>query len=161
MADVAVCGIYFATTVVIGFRAGGAQSSSTQNSSAAADTEEYFVAGRAMGRWTVGLSSMAALYSGMTMLGSPGYTYLNGPVMWPASLTVFVVVPCTVALIPVLHGAKLTSAYEYLELRFNRSLRLVGAILFLIRIIGYLGGALYIPVCDKQRLVVFPMFFEM
>ena len=105
---------------------------------------------------TVGLSVMAALYSGLTMLGIPGYTYTNGPVTLAAQAAIIVSVPFTVSLLPVFFSARITSAYEYLELRFSRTLRLAGAALFILRITMYLGSALYVPALAIEALVDTP-----
>ena len=105
---------------------------------------------------TVGLSVMAALYSGLTMLGTPGYTYTNGPVTLAAQAAIIVSVPFTVSLLPVFFSARITSAYEYLELRFSRTLRLAGAALFILRITMYLGSALYVPALAIEALVDTP-----
>jgi sodium-coupled monocarboxylate transporter 8/12 len=101
---------------------------------------------------------MSALYSGLTMLGTPAYAYMHGPVMLPAALAILGIVPITVAAIPVLHRHKLTTAYEYLELRFSRPLRLAGSGLFCVRISLYLGGALYAPAVAVETLVGAPMW---
>lgn len=146
LADYLVCCAYFASTVLIGLR----------SNEKLRNADDYFVAGRAMGSCTVGLSGLAALYSGLTMLGTPGYTYMRGPVTVANQLAMFVSVPCTVALLPVMHRAKITSAYEYLELRFNRPLRVLGAALFILRITMYLGSALYVPALAIEALAATP-----
>ena len=145
-ADIVVCVLYFALTIVIGKHSGDAVDS----------MDEYFVAGRSMGSCAVSLSSMAALYSGLTLLGSPGYVYVNGPVTALALLSIIVWVPITVLVIPVFHRAGITSAYEYLELRFNRRLRIVGASLFVLRIVSYLGSALYVPAVAVEAVAQVP-----
>jgi hypothetical protein len=132
--DAVVMAAYFVVTVAVGARS---------SSRTGGGSEEYMLAGRTMGCCAVGLSTLAALYSGMTLLGSPAYSYLHGPVMVPSFLCLFFVVPITVACIPVFHGAHITTAFEYLELRYQSpALRAVGSILFLGRIVMYLGGAL-------------------
>ena len=107
---------------------------------------------RSMGCCTVGLSVMAALYSGLTMLGTPGYTYMHGPVTLASQAAIMISVPFTVSLLPVFFGVRITSAYEYLEMRFDRTLRVVGAGLFILRITLYLGSALYVPALAIEAL---------
>jgi sodium-coupled monocarboxylate transporter 8/12 len=119
-------------------------------------SDDYFVAGRSMSCYTVGMSVMAALYSGLTMLGTPGYTYTHGPVTLAAQAAIIISVPFTVSLLPVFFNVRITSAYEYLEMRFNRTLRVVGAGLFILRITMYLGSALYVPALAIEALVDAP-----
>jgi hypothetical protein len=64
--DCVVCVLYLVVTAMVGARASSRRSR---------NTEDYLMAGRSMGFCTVGLSVYAALFSGITMLGSPGYVY--------------------------------------------------------------------------------------
>ena len=51
-------------------------------------------------------------YSGISMLGGPGYVWSYGVVTVVQQLSTYVAVPVTVwVFVPLLHGLKLTSAY--------------------------------------------------
>ena len=45
--------------------------------------------------------------------------------------------------VPLYHRLRLTSAYEYLERRFDRRLRLAGSLLFILYSLGWMGSMLY------------------
>src|SRR5262249_11305980 len=45
--------------------------------------------------------------------------------------------------VPIYHRLRLTSAYEYLELRFDRRLRRAGSLLFGLYTVAWLGSMLY------------------
>lgn len=95
-------------------------------------TEDYFVGGRNMKSWLVGLSLFATLLSTISYLALPGEVIKHGPVFLAGLFyvpIVFVVVGYL--LIPRLMRMKVTSAYEVLEGQFGRRGRLFGATLFL------------------------------
>ena len=49
--------------------------------------ESYFLAGRSMPGWIVGVSLMATIVSSMTFLATPGYTYANNWIYMPTHFT--------------------------------------------------------------------------
>ena len=101
------------------------------------DTEDFFLGGRRMPWMAVGLSMMATLLSTITYLGSPGEMIKNG-IGWfsgyiaiPAAMVVVLLV-----WIPFFMRLRLTSAYEYLEQRFDGRVRLLAGVLFLLLRLG-------------------------
>ena len=87
-------------------------------------SEDYFVGGRQMPWFAVGLSIMASLLSTISYLASPGEMIKNGPTMALAWLVVpFVFVVVSFVWLPFLMKLKLTSVYEYLDRRFGSSCR--------------------------------------
>lgn len=95
-------------------------------------SEEYFVAGRRMPWFAVGLSMVATLLSTLTYLGTPGDMIKNGAAMATGFLAVpFSFVVVGYLWIPFYMRLNVTSAYEYLERRFGLAARLFGVVLFL------------------------------
>jgi len=95
-------------------------------------TEDYFVGGRNMKSWLVGLSLFATLLSTISYLAQPGEIIKHGPVILTGLFyvpIVFVVVGYL--LIPKFMRLKVTSAYEVLEGQFGNGGRVFGATLFL------------------------------
>ena len=116
------------------------------------------MAGRSIGCCAVGLSVYAALYSGISMLGNPGYVYTHGPVVFVQALASYPSAAITAwVFIPFFNGLRLTSAYEYLELRFDLRVRLIGSFLFIVRIYLYLGQALYAPSLALEAVAGIPI----
>ena len=98
------------------------------------DTEDFFLGGRSMPWLAVGLSIMATLLSSITYLGMPGEIVKNGVAILAMQLAIFPVMIIVVwVLIPFFMRLRFTSAYEYLERRFDYRARLLGGVLFLLR----------------------------
>jgi len=123
----------FGAVIVIGIVCG------RRNKSA----ESYFLAGRNMPGWVVGISLMAAA-SSMTFLAMPGFayqenwrylpTYAMYPIAGLVALFLFV---------PFFRRSNVSSAYEYLEWRFGLWARLYAAAGFLIFQFFKMGIVLY------------------
>lgn len=108
------------------------------------DTEDFFLGGRNMPWFAVGLSIMATLMSTNTYLGAPGEmikygpAYLIGYLAYPA--TAFVIICYW---IPFFMRLRMTSAYEYLERRFDHRARWLGGLLFLGLRLGWMSMVVY------------------
>src|SRR6187401_3213705 len=97
------------------------------------EIEGYFLANRSLPWWAVGLSVMATQLSAVTMIGTTGQGATAGLrfVQFYFGLPLAMVI-LGVTLVPFLHGAKVYTAYEYLERRFDAKTRSLTAFLFLI-----------------------------
>ena len=103
--------------------------------------EEYFLGGRRLPWFVVGVSLIATLLSSVAYLGVPGIVWRFGfdsilGSLVAISIDLFVVL---LVAIPFFVRFRFTTAYEYLEHRFNLSVRLLGASLFLLFITVYMG----------------------
>lgn len=134
-ADWIVLGLYIATMVGIGAWANRRQT----------DTEAYFVGNRNVQWWAAGLSIIATSFSAASILGVPGYAYSDD--MWYLQYSigdVLAAVVVVVLFIPFFHNVKgLTTAYEYLEVRFDLKSRLLGSSLFVLTVLLRAGTLLY------------------
>jgi len=94
--------------------------------------EGYLLANRSLPWWAVGLSVMATQLSAVTLIGTTGQGAVDGMrfVQFYFGLPLAVVI-LGVTLVPFLHGAKVYTAYEYLERRFDARTRSLTAFLFL------------------------------
>ncbi|MFC1601508.1 sodium:solute symporter [Candidatus Sumerlaeota bacterium] len=110
------------------------------------DTRDYFLAGRSLPWWMIGLSVMATQASAITFIGTTGLGYEEGMrfVQFYFGLPVAMVILC-VTLVPLFYRAKVYTAYEYLEQRFDAKTRLLTSILFLISRGLALGIVVYAP----------------
>lgn len=97
------------------------------------EIEGYFLANRSLPWWAVGLSVMATQLSAVTMIGTTGQGATDGMrfVQFYFGLPLAMVI-LGVTLVPFLHRAKVYTAYEYLERRFNPATRTLTAFLFLV-----------------------------
>jgi SSS family transporter len=95
--------------------------------------EGYFLANRSLPWWAVGLSVMATQLSAVTMIGTTGQGATDGMrfIQFYFGLPLAMVI-LGVTLVPFLHRAKVYTAYEYLERRFDAKTRSLTAFLFLL-----------------------------
>lgn len=97
------------------------------------EIEGYFLANRSLPWWAVGLSVMATQLSAVTMIGTTGQGATDGMrfIQFYFGLPLAMVI-LGVTLVPFLHRARVFTAYEYLERRFDARTRSLTAFLFLI-----------------------------
>ena len=95
--------------------------------------EGYFLGNRSLPWWVVGLSVMATQLSAITMIGTTGQGANDGMrfVQFYFGLPVAMVI-LGVTLVPFLHRAKVYTAYEFLERRFDARTRSLTSLLFLL-----------------------------
>ena len=95
--------------------------------------EGYFLASRDLPWWAVGLSVMATQLSAVTMIGTTGQGATDGIrfIQFYFGLPLAMVL-LGVTLVPFLHRARVFTAYEYLEQRFDAKTRSLTAFLFLV-----------------------------
>lgn len=95
--------------------------------------EGYFLASRSIPWWAVGLSVMATQLSAITMIGTTGQGYQSGMGLLQQyyALPIAMII-LSVTLVPFFHNARVFTAYEYLERRFDSKTRTFTALLFLL-----------------------------
>ena len=103
-------------------------------------TEDFFVGGRDLPACAVGISLFASVMSTILYLGQPGEMFRTGLSFLTRNLPLplILIVVCFVW-IPFFMRLRLTSAYEYLERRFNYSVRALAAIFCLLLIFGWIS----------------------
>src|SRR3954469_8245148 len=120
--------------------------------------EGYFLASRSLPWWAVGLSVMATQLSAVTMIGTTGQGAVDGMrfVQFYFGLPLAMVI-LGVTLVPFLHGAKVFTAYEYLERRFDAKTRSLTAFLFLLSRGMSCGTILAAPAVVFSAIFGWPM----
>jgi SSS family solute:Na+ symporter len=110
-----------------------------------ATTEDFFLGGRRMPWMAVGLSILASLMSSISYTGVPGEMIQNGVALFAQYLSMPLSI-CVVLLVwmPFFMRLKMTSAYEYLERRFDSRVRLLGGVLFLLLRLGWMSMVMYV-----------------
>jgi solute:Na+ symporter, SSS family len=106
----------------------------------------YFVANRSLPWWVAGLSVMATQMSAVTLVGTTGQAYLTGLrfVQFYFGLPLAMII-LSLTVVPFFHRARVFTAYEYLEQRFDVRVRTVTALLFLVGRAMSLGVTLAAP----------------
>ena len=97
------------------------------------DSESFFLAGRSLPWWAVGLSVMATQMSAITLIGTTGQAYEDGMrfIQFYFGLPLAMIILCVTA-VPFFYRAKVFTAYEYLERRFDSRTRTLTSFFFLI-----------------------------
>ncbi|NXM75757.1 SC5A8 protein, partial [Serilophus lunatus] len=146
----AIIGVYYAFV-------GGGQKTS----------KDFLMAGRSMNALPVALSLTASFMSAVTVLGTPAEIYRYGAIFCIFAITYGLVVLCSAEIfLPVFYKLGITSTYEYLELRFNKYLRLCGTILFIIQTASkpqssstlYTGIVIYAPALALNQVTGFDLW---
>lgn len=107
---------------------------------------KYLLAGKTMPWYAMGLSILATQASAITFISTTGQGYVDGMrfVQFYFGLPVAMVILCATA-VPIFHRAKVYTAYEYLEQRFDAKTRALVSIVFLIQRGLAAGIGLYAP----------------
>uniref|UniRef100_A0A6Q2YSF5 Solute carrier family 5 member 6a n=1 Tax=Esox lucius TaxID=8010 RepID=A0A6Q2YSF5_ESOLU len=100
-------------------------------------TQEFLLADRSMSCLPVSLSLLATFQSAVAILGAPSEIYTYGTQYWFLGVSYFLglLIPAHI-FIPVFYRLRLTSAYEYLELRFNKTVRIMGTVTFIFQMVS-------------------------
>ena len=103
-----------------------------RRSKATDEVEGYFLANRSLPWWAVGLSVMATQLSAITLVGTTGQGYADGMrfIQFYFGLPLAMIL-LSVTLVPFFYRAKVYTAYEYLERRFDVKTRTLASVLFL------------------------------
>src|SRR6188508_2509358 len=106
----------------------------------------YFLANRSIPWWAAGLSVMATQLSAITMIGTTGQGYVDGMrfLQFYYALPLAMVI-LSMTLVPFFHNAKVYTAYEYLERRFDAKTRAFTSLLFLLSRSMSLGVVMSAP----------------
>ncbi len=108
--------------------------------------DDFFLAGREMPWWAVGLSVMATQISAITFVGTTGQGYGDGMRFLVVYFALpFAMVILCLTLVPFFYRAKVFTAYEYLEQRFDLKTRTITSLLFLLQRGLAVGVTLYAP----------------
>ncbi len=129
------------------------------------DSQSYFLAGRSMSWWVVGLSLFAASISSTTLIGQAGDAYHTGLGVFNYNLTgVLVMVFFAICILPLYIKSKIFTIPEFLEKRFDkRSRYYFSAICIIGNIFLDAAGALYaaalilkliMPDLDLQVIII-------
>lgn len=129
------------------------------------DSQSYFLAGRSMPWWIVGLSLFAASISSTTLIGQSGDAYDTGLAVFNYNLTgIVVMVFFAVFLLPLYIRSKVFTIPEFLEKRFDKRSRFYfSAICIIGNVFLDAAGALYaaaliikliFPAADLQLIII-------
>ena len=117
-----------------------------RRSKATDQVDGYLLANRSLPWWAVGLSVMATQMSAVTIVSTTGLGYLTGLrfVQFYFGLPLAMVI-LSLTVVPFFTRARVYTAYEYLERRFDAKTRSLASLLFLVGRAASLGVTLAAP----------------
>lgn len=134
--DYGTIAIYFAVLVGMGLYFSRRESS----------TEAFFLGGRKIPWWAVGISIFGTSLSSITYVAIPASAYSGDWLGMLSNLGIVLVAPFVVYyFIPHFREGSISTAYEYLENRFNVAARIYGSLIFILFQLGRMAIVLYIP----------------
>src|SRR5690606_30918590 len=118
------------------------------------NTDDFFLGGKRIPWWAAGLSLMATQVSAIGFMATPAKTFATDWLYFAGVATWFIVVPiATLIFIPFFCKLNITSAYEYLEVRFNLLVRVLAALLYCLLQLGRIAIVLYLPALALSAVV--------
>ncbi|XP_050030212.3 sodium-coupled monocarboxylate transporter 1-like [Dermacentor andersoni] len=94
--------------------------------------DEVFLGSRALGILPLAASSVASIYSSPALVAFPAHFYAYG---WHTTLGAVTPLLClplaTQVIVPLLHGLRVTSVFEYIRWRFNRAISLTACVIYI------------------------------
>ena len=109
-------------------------------------THDYFKGGGRIPWWAAGLSIFGTALSAITFMAIPAKTFATDWSYFMLNMTIFLAAPIIVfVFIPFYRKLNVTTAYEYLEIRFNLLVRLIGSFSFILFQIGRMGVVMFLP----------------
>lgn len=121
---------------------------------------EYLMANRSMTIVPVAISILVSFMSAILILGTPAEMYTQGTEFSLCIIgMVFGITAAAFLFVPLMFPLKLTSAFEYLERRFeSRTARLIGTFLMILTQIIYMGIATFAPSTALEAVTGFPVW---
>uniref|UniRef100_A0A669CJA7 Solute carrier family 5 member 8, like n=1 Tax=Oreochromis niloticus TaxID=8128 RepID=A0A669CJA7_ORENI len=97
-------------------------------------SEEFLLGGRQMTAVPVAMSLTASFMSGITVIGTPAESYRFGSAYWIFGFAYAIMSAISAEIfVPLFYRLGVTSAYEYLELRFSRPIRIIGTSMYIVQ----------------------------
>ncbi|XP_053723681.1 sodium-coupled monocarboxylate transporter 1 [Synchiropus splendidus] len=114
---------------------------------------EFLLGGRQMTAIPVAMSLTASFMSGITVIGTPAEAYNFGSAFWLFGFAYAIMSTVTAEVfVPFFYRQGITSAYEYLERRFNRLIRIIGTSMYIAQTILYTGLVIYAPALALNQI---------
>jgi len=108
-------------------------------------TNDYFRGGQRIPWWAAGLSIFATMLSAITYMAIPAAAYTDGWTLFLANTYIIIMPVIVFVFLPFYRRLDVTSAYEYLERRFNLATRMSGSLIFMFYQCGRIAVVLYLP----------------
>lgn len=109
-------------------------------------TKDFFLGGRRVYWWAAGISIFGTQLSAITFMSIPAKAYDTDWTYILIHVSIVMIAPVVVFFyLPFFRRLNLTTAYQYLESRFNVAVRMFGAVAFSLMQLGRMGIVLFLP----------------
>ena len=108
--------------------------------------DDFFKGGGRIPWWAAGISIFATMLSAITYMSIPAKAYATDWTYYPMQICILLVsFPVIKYYLPFFRRLNVTTAYEYLERRFNTATRLMASILFIVFMVARTALVLFLP----------------
>jgi SSS family solute:Na+ symporter len=149
--DLSIVVAYLVTITVVGFRL----------SKRVHDSRDYFLAGRSLTWWVIGLSIIGTNVSANGYVGAAGGAYKNGIAQanfeWIGAIPAMIL--ASLVFIPLYWRSGVYSIPEYLGLRYNQPVRLISATIASVFAVFAIGVSLWAIALTLQTDMDWPIWF--
>ena len=124
-------------------------------------TEDFFKAGGRMPWWAAGISIFATTLSAITFIAIPAKAYAADWRMFLFNMCIILIAPVVIYYyLPFFRRFNLNTAYEYLELRFNRVVRWLASGLFISFMVSRIAIVLFLPSLALHAVTGFSIYWS-
>ena len=122
-------------------------------------SDDFFLAGGRMAWWAAGISIYGTQLSSISFMAVPAKIYSTDWVYFLLQMTIVMIAfPVVFFYLPFFRRVKMTSAYEYLEQRFNLPVRLYASVSFILYQIGRMAIVLFLPAIALSTVTGFDVY---
>lgn len=125
------------------------------------NTEDYFKASGRIPWWAAGISIFATTLSAITFISIPAKTYATDWRMLVFNVSILLIVPIVIRyFLPFFRRFNFNTAYQYLEARFNRTVRWLASALFVIFMVSRIAIVLFLPSLALNAVTGFDIYLS-
>jgi len=122
-------------------------------------SEDFFLGGKRVPWWAAGLSIYATMLSAITYLSQPALAFSFDWQAYLGYFTILIMAPVVVAFyLPFYRRLNITTAYEYLEKRFDLATRMFGSVSFVLFQLARMGIVVYLPALALSTVIGMDIF---
>ncbi|XP_060701181.1 sodium-coupled monocarboxylate transporter 1-like [Hemiscyllium ocellatum] len=120
---------------------------------------QFLLGNRELRALPVALSLASSFMSAITVIGTPVEVYRFGAMFLIFCFTYAIVITITAELfLPIFYRLNITSAYEYLQMRYSKIVRYIGTSFFIIQTVLYTGIVIYAPALTLNQVTGFDLW---
>lgn len=123
-------------------------------------TDDFFKAGGRIPWWAAGISIFATTLSAITFIAIPAKSYAADWRMFMFNMTIIMIAPVVIRyFLPFFRRFNFDTAYQYLEARFNRSVRWLASALFIFFMVSRIAIVLFLPSLALNAVTGFNIYW--